>query len=366
MQFYNDTGPGGAEQMIVDLSRGLRRTGHEVTVALMSRGWLQDELERAGVPTALMPKRRRVDVAYFRRVGKFLRNNAIQVIHAHEFNSNVSGCVIGRMTGIPVVATVHGREYVASRLRRRIAYRWVGRTAGRVVAVSGTIRRFLAEGVGLRGDNVATIYNGIDTERYEGTAGSDPIRRELGIGPGALVVGAVGSLYAVKGHVHLIRALADVARDLPDVACIVAGRGELRAELEDEARRLGLHDRVRFLGYRSDVPRLLAAMDVFVLPSLSEGLPLSLLEAMAAGVPVVATEVGGNAEVIDDGATGFLVPPRRSDLLAERIREVLGDRSRARAMSLRARRSVQERFSADRMVRDYERLFGGLLAERSA
>ncbi len=364
LELYHDSGPGGAEQMIVDLCHGLAESGHRVTAGLLCHGWLYDQLQRAPVRTFVMSKKRRTDLRFMGNLTRLIRETDADVIHAHEFSSNVSGSVAARWTGRAVVATVHGKEYIASRLRRRLACRWVGRSCDRMVSVSGTIGRFLAESAGVPPEKLQTIYNGIDTLKYvQGDAGED-LRRELGVAPGAPVVGAVGSLYPVKGHTYLVQAMAQIAKQLPSVMCLLIGHGHLRATLEREVKVLGLERHVKFLGYRSDVPRLLGALDLFVLPSLSEGLPLSLLEAMATGRPVVATDVGGNPEVVQDGATGYLVEPRRPDLLADRILELLMDPGRGKAMGVRARATVHERFGVERMVREYERLFREIVAAR--
>lgn len=362
LQLYHDSGPGGAEQTIVNLSRGLVEAGHRVTMGLLCRGWLYQEIHRLGIDIFLLHRRNVLDVRPLTALVRFIRKSEIDIVHAHEFGSIVGGCLVRRWIDPPIVATVHGREYLAHRSRRRLLFRWMGRACSRIVAVSRTLERFLLESVGVSPQNVETIYNGIDVGKYGRNGVSCRVRDELGIGPDEWIVGAIGSLYPVKGHSDLIKAMEQVVRRVPSVTCLVIGHGYLRAQLEEEVRRAGLERAVRFLGFRRDVPDLLQTLDLFVLPSLSEGLPLSLLEAMAAGKPVVATDVGGNKEVIEDGVTGYLLPPRRPDLLAERLIALLENPHVGRAIGAKAQAAIQERFSLETMVQQYERLFHAIRA----
>lgn len=363
VQLYHDTGPGGAEQMIVNLSRGLVDRGHDVVVGMFREGWLYDQLTRRGVEVALFPWANKWDPRPFIEIARFIRQRRVQIVHAHEFGSIVGGSVIRCVTTPPLVATVHGREYLAVSRRRQAMFRWLSRPCGRIVAVSNAVATFLSDRVGLSPARVETIYNGIDLDTYHRNGASSDLRVELGIGPSDRVITAVGSLYPVKGQRYLIRAMPAILQRVPTATCLLVGHGHLRAELEREVQALDLTRSVRFLGFRHDVPTLLGMSDLFVLPSLSEGLPLSLLEAMAAGCPVVATSVGGNTEVVQDGVTGFLLPPERPDLIADRIVQLLVERETASDMVARAQADIRRRFSADAMVERYERLFERTLGE---
>ena len=168
------------------------------------------------------------------------------------------------------------------------------------------------------------------------------------------VIGAVGSLYPVKGHIHLIKALPEILRACPKTLLLLVGQGELEQVLKAEVVKRNLDAHVRFLGFRSDVPALLSLLDVFVLPSLSEGLSMALLEAMAAGKPVVATKVGGNSELVLDGDTGFLIDSESPESISDRVVEVLRDKVRAMGMGDRGRCRVQDKFSFRAMVDRYQ------------
>lgn len=234
-----------------------------------------------------------------------------------------------------------------------------------MVAVSEDIARGLCQAVGIRPNRIRIIYNGIETDLFHPNQKTrEQIRRELQVTDEQSVIGTIGNLYPVKGHTYLVRAAAAVTQVFPESVFIIAGRGQLLEGLQTEARELGVEKHIRFLGFREDVPALLQAMDIFVLPSLSEGLPLSALEAMASGKPVVATRVGGVPEVVVDGETGFLVAPEDADDLAEKLVCLLKAPCLLQQLGAKGHEMVKERFSLDRMVKNYEELYQKALLEK--
>jgi glycosyltransferase involved in cell wall biosynthesis len=189
------------------------------------------------------------------------------------------------MSGVPLVATVHGKNYFWEKLRRRVAYRWVSRR-GTMVAVSENLRQFIIEKVGVTPGQVKVLYNGVDALPLYDHVEVDICRKELGIREKDQIVGVVGNLYSVKGHQYLIDGIPAILKKCPETSFVFAGRGELETELRQQVHRLGVDAHVHFLGLRQDIPRILSVLDVFVLPSLSEGLSMAILEAMIAGKPV--------------------------------------------------------------------------------
>ena len=354
-------GPGGAERVLLDIVRHLDPARFAPVVCLRKPGWLHDQCRALGVETVIVPLRRHLEWSWFRDVGRLLRRERIALLHAHEFAMNVYGAALGRAAGRRVVATVHGKDYYADRRRRRLAYRAVARL-GAMVAVSEDVRGFLARTVGIPPGRITTIRNGIDVAAYRDAVPAPGVRAAALGGEWPWVVGTVGSLYPVKGHAGLLRAYRIVRERVPGTGCVIAGRGPLQDALRDEARRLGVEDGVRFLGFRGDVPGVLAALDVFALPSLSEGLPLAAIEAMAAGRPVVATDVGGTREVVVDGATGFLVPAGDPAALAERLVAVLREPALAARLGAAGRARAAREFGVARMVDRYAGLYDRLLA----
>jgi glycosyltransferase involved in cell wall biosynthesis len=222
--------------------------------------------------------------------------------------------------------------------------------------VSEDLKRFIVEQTGIADARVQVIYNGVD-EAEAGASHISQYRRDLGIPDDDLVVGVVGNLYSVKGHTYLLDAVPQILRTCPKTTFLLIGRGELEVPLKTQATTLGIENKVRFLGLRQDVPKLLAVMDVFAMPSLSEGLSIALLEAMAVGKPVVVTRVGGNPELVAEGETGYLVPAGDAHALAQAILALLCDPNRARTFGAWAKQLVQERFTLGHMADQYLRLY---------
>ncbi len=359
-------GPGGAERMMVQLAAGLG-SEYRSEAALIRDSWLGTALRMRGVPVKMLRHKsqgsfwRLRDVATLRDLVRVIRERRVAILHTHEFFMNTVGLVASLSTGVPLVATVHGKNDYADRLRRRVAYRLVGRFAGQMIAVSENIRFFLAEQVGIPSDRIRVVPNGVGLDEEPPRERLSALRTSLGLDQDSKVVGTVGSLYPVKGHTYLMDAIAPVVRRFAHVVLLIVGRGGLREELEAQARRLGIARHLRFLGHREDVRDLLALCDIFVLPSLFEGMPLALLEAMAAGVPCVATGVGGIPEVVEDGKTGLLVGPGDSDGLAKGIAALLESRTLANELRGAARDAVARRFSLAGMVRAYQEIYAGLI-----
>jgi glycosyltransferase involved in cell wall biosynthesis len=353
------SGPGGAERMISTLSAALNAKQFRVIVGLFRQGWLQEQCESLQVETRIIPLEGVFHHRWFKRCLQLIREERVAVVHAHEFSAIVYGSLVARLTAIPFVGTIHGKNYYWERVRRRLAYRWASRY-GQLVAVSEDLKKFVIEKVGIQDSRIQVIYNGVEPAATVQPEEVTRCREELGFGTDDIVIGAVGSLYPVKGHRYLLDAMPEVLAQHPRARLLIIGRGPLEDSLRAQADRLGIKDRVRFLGLRHDVPRLLAMMDLFVLPSLSEGLSLALLEAMAAGKPVVATRVGGNPELVKSGRTGLLVQPNDPVALATNISTLLSDPAKILEYGEHGRERVLACFGMDKMVDGYSRLYSTL------
>lgn len=350
------SGPGGAERVISNLSASLDPARYRAILCLFRPGWIQAHTESRGVRTYVIPTHGMFDWRWMLRFKRLLKDEHVDLIHAHEFDANVQGTFVATLSGIPLVATVHGKNYFWEKLRRRLAYQWVSRNAT-MVAVSENLKQFIVDKVGVDSRDVKVVYNGVDVLPPFARADIDQCRKELDLPTGDQIVGVVGNLYPVKGHQYLIAAIPAILAKCPNTTFIFAGRGQLEAELKMQAQRLGIDGQLRFLGLRQDIPRILAVLDIFVLPSLSEGLSMAILEAMVAGKPVVATDVGGNPELVEDGGTGSLVPPQTSQALADRVIAVLTDRERARQFGTAGQLRARGQFSLQTMVQNYQALY---------
>jgi glycosyltransferase involved in cell wall biosynthesis len=356
LHLSSSSGAGGAETVAASVAAGLDPSRYRSVVCLFRDGWLREHCEHLGLETHVLRMAGSLDLSWLRQFRRLLRDREVEVIHAHEFGANTWGTMAGRLSGVPVVATVHGRGYYGDRRRRRLAYRIVGRAA-RMVAVSEDVKRFIVETTGVSDRHVRVIHNGITLPTAVSSAVIEATRAELGLRPGDRVVLAVGSLYEVKGHRFLLEAWPEVLKACPAAVLLIAGRGDREAALREQARRLGIEARVRFLGLRHDVPVLLEMCEAFVQPSLSEGLSIAILEAMAAGRPVVTTRVGGNPELVMDGETGVLLEPADVPALAAAVGRVLAHPRDARRLGDNGRARVGSRFTMEAMVQQYETVY---------
>src|SRR5215831_14205104 len=249
-------GPGGAERMLVHLATGLS-PDYQSEAALIRDRWLAATLRGRGVRVTMLRYTSDRFAGTLRDLVKLIRNRRVAVLHTHEFFMNTLGLMASWLTGVPLVATVHGRNYYSDRARRRVAYRLVGRFAGQMVTVSEANKRFLAERVGIPARRIQVIPNGVPLDDRPGAATLSALRESLGIDQHHTVVGTVGSLYPVKGHRYLIDAVPFILSRFPQTVFVIVGQGELREELESQAVRLGVAPHLRFLGHRDDVHNLL-------------------------------------------------------------------------------------------------------------
>jgi glycosyltransferase involved in cell wall biosynthesis len=360
LHLSSSSGPGGAETVMASVASGLDPARYRSAVCLFRDGWLRDRCEGLGLETHVIPITRALDLVWLRRFQALLRERDVALIHAHEFGANTWGTLAGRLARRPVVATVHGRSYYTDSLRRRLAYRVVSRAAV-MVAVSENVQRFVVESTGVSPHRVRVVHNGIGLQRPVSSEVRARVRSELGLLEADRVVTAVGNLYPVKGHRYLLEAAPRILARCPSAVFLFAGRGDCEAELRAQARALGIEARVRFLGLRHDVPALLAVAHVFAQPSLAEGLSIAILEAMAAAKPVVTTRVGGNPELVADGASGLLVEPADASALAAAVTRLLTDAEEARRLGDNGLARVRSRFSIDAMVRQYETIYATAL-----
>jgi glycosyltransferase involved in cell wall biosynthesis len=343
-------GPGGAERVVAHLATTLQASGVR-NVALLppnGEGWLARQLEGSGVTIDYFSIDGSV-ASCAKSLAAALRRHRITLAHSHEFSMAVCGAWACRRAGIPHVITMHGGRYYAGRLRRRLGLRAAFALSGRTVAVSSRLAAQLSRDLWMRPSRIATIPNGVrPVPGYR-----FPVRDQLRLGPRDRLLVAVGNLYPVKGHQHLIDALALLAGRYPDVHLAISGRGDLADALAARAGAHNLSSRVHFLGLRPDVSDILAAADIFVLPSLSEGLPLALLEAMFAGCAIVATNVGDVGVALGDGEAGVLVEPGDAAALAAAINGLLSNPDRARDLGRRAARRAAAEYDITHMVRRY-------------
>lgn len=276
-------------------------------------------------------------------IRRLIKEQQIDLMHTH---ASFAGRLAARLVGVPAVFTRHRLDWEAPKKGiKKKAFTLINNlTSSRVIAVSEAVRESLiAEG--MPRERIALIYNGIDVERFRQEAARSDARASLGLGS-APVVGTVGRLEAEKGHRCFLEAAARIKKEYPDAVFLVVGDGSLAGDLKEQARNLGLEERVVFTGFREDVPQLMAAMDVLVVPSLTEAFGFSLVEGMCLGRPCVASSVGGIKEIAEDGRTALLAAPGDAGETAEKVLYLLRNKSAASEMGERAALEVERRFSA--------------------
>ena len=359
-QLIESDGPGGAERLLAELAAGLVRRGCRCVAFVPARGegWLERKLEATGVEVERFHLDRPLSRACAVELAAAFARHGVELAHSHEFSMGVYGAWAARRAGVPHLFTMHGSRYYAQRLRRRLALRLAAFGSGGVVAVSHPLADHLRKDLLLARDRVAVIPNGVPHAEVPAA----PIRQELGLGPRDRLILAVGNLYPVKGHRYLIEALAALRRRHPEAHVAIAGRGTEEAALTALAAALGLKDRVHLLGLRDDVRALLAAADVFAMPSLSEGLPMALLEAMFTARPIVASDVGEIRSALGGGRAGLLVPPGDSAALASALAKLLEDGASVRALGARAATRAAAEYDLERTIDRYAGLYRRLLA----
>lgn len=306
-----------------------------------------------------------------RLIRLFLRERP-EIVHLHLFKARILGGIAARLTRVPIVVeTFHGTlfsEYYGPGIRRlliqveRVLARWMVA----IVAVSQAIGGELARLKVAQQDKIHVVPLGLDLQKFrDQSKARGLLRQELGLASGVPVVGTVARLVPIKGLKFLVEAAANVTQAVPGVHFIIVGDGSERSQLQQQVEDHGLNGKVRFLGWRSDLAHIYPDFDVVVLSSLNEGTPVSLLEAMAAGRPVVATSVGGVPDLVLNGHTGVLVPPRDAGALAEAITALLKDPELRQRLGEMAQAAVVPAFSIDRLVGDMEAFYRRLLEQRT-
>lgn len=361
---------GGGERYLELLFAGLDRTRYRPMLICPESGPFVEVMQTRDVPTTVVHLSPLVNLAALFRLTRLLACARVTVLQTHGARSNVYGRLAGRLARVPVViSTVHNslRDYEVGVVRKSVyelAFNWTNSLADRIICVSESLRNDLLTSHSAMGGRTLVVRNGISSTELLATHGGKKIRAEFHIGHGPLVV-TVGRLTEPKGHQYLIQALPNLLCRWPDLRCLIVGDGALMERLTHLVATLGLERVCLFAGKRNDIQDILGAADMVVLPSVSEGFPFVLLEAMAASRAVVATQVNGVPELIEDRVTGRLVPPRDSAALARAIQELLENPMARKAMAQNGHQRVRERFTAERMVRETVSVFESALAERN-
>lgn len=362
LHFTETSEPGGSETILAYITKNLAPDRFRAIACLIEKGWLTGHLDELGVKYVIIENKRSYDPIFLANLVKLIRKEKINLVHSHEFFTNFYGSVAARITGIPMIGTIHGKGYFTEKKSRIIAYKAAIKLCTRMIAVSEDLRSYLIRELNLRKSNkIMTIYNGIDLKKYRTLTPDRELRRKLSIPEEAVIAGTVGSLFKVKGIEYLLEAVKEVIGEFPKFRLVIAGEGHEGENLKRLAFSLGIQDYVLFLGFRDDIPQLLNMFDFYVCSSISEGMSLSILEAMAVARPVVATDVGGNPELVTQGDNGFLLPARDPHALAEMMKTLIRANDLRVKMGIKGKEKAQRYFSLETMIENYQNLYDELI-----
>jgi glycosyltransferase involved in cell wall biosynthesis len=364
---FKITGVSGSENHLLTLASHLDRSRYRLTFCLLvERGpdlsAYVAALEAVGVEVVRFPIRADLDPLLLWRLMRFLRTVRPDIVHTHLIHGDLYGTLAARLTDVPVVVSTKHND---DAFRRNRFYAWLSRRAtrwqDRIITISDHLARFSVEVEKLDADKITRIHYGLDGAAFRACVQDvASVRAEFRIPADAPLVGVVARLDSQKGHIYLLRAWVQVTAALPEARLLVVGDGPLRGELQQQTYDLGLEGSVIFAGRREDVPRIMAALDVVTLPSLWEGFGLVLLEAMAVARPIVASRVSAIPEIVVEGETGLLVPPRDVDALAAALIALLRDQQRATEMGRRGRVRLEQEFTLGKMIEATDRVYGDL------
>jgi glycosyltransferase involved in cell wall biosynthesis len=360
---------GGTETQAVELALRIPEAGYDVTLGcLRARGPLLERLQGTGVDVREFHPKGGMDspagLYQLLRLSWFLRRKKFDVVHTHDLWSNLLGVPAARLAGVRAI--VSSRRDLAHfdwyQGKRRTWLRRIQNLGGAVLANATPIRDALVAEDGFAPKKLRVIHNGVDIKRFQ-ESGSARDQMFPGVGESKLIV-LVGNMHTdVKGHPWLIAAAPAVVQEFPSTRFVLVGDGEQRSRFEQQVASLGLGQNFLFLGRRADIPKILGCCDVAVLPSRAEGLSNAVLEYMAAGLPVIASRVGGNAELINDGMTGLLVPPEDSSALSSAMLKLLRDPGLAQRIAQGGHEFTVRNFSFERLVREVDELYSELLLQ---
>lgn len=359
LQITHDLELGGLQQVIVNLCRCIDRDKYDIRVlCLREKGLYTHQLEEINVPVDLLPQTTDTDYFSFIKVARYLKEKKIDIIHTHNTQPLVDGVMGSLFSGRKhhIVHTDHARNF-PDKTRYMIAEHLMSYFVYKFVGVSEHTSENLAKYEKISKAKIVTIENGIYGKLYQNSIDVTEKRLKLGIDRSGFVIGTAGRFSEQKGLKYLLKAMPNILKTIPDAYLILAGDGELAPELKKLTVDLGIENRVNFIGTRQDMPDILKVLDIFVLPSIWEGLPMIILEAMAASLPILATDVGGVSRAIKHNRTGLLIPSKDSSEITNKIIELHSDLDLRKRLSTTAHNYFGEEFDASNMARAYEKLY---------
>jgi len=361
LHLVNGFAIGGGEMGLLTLVKLLNPQKYNQFIGAVGQGGpLQKDFEATGYPVTVFPKKCSFDYSLIGKVAALMRQHQIDIVLTTLFYADVIGALAAKRAKVPVVISW---EVVSHpfKWRHSMGYKQALKNMDMVVPVSNAIRRQIIQERGIPPEKARTIHYGVDINQYQIKDGTIK-RQELGLAADNIVFGTNARMTIQKGHTYLIEAAQQVVPKYPNIKFVFAGDGPLRPKLEQQIKAAELEDKFIFLGFRNDIVDLLSAYDIYVLPSLWEGLPNQVLEAMACGKGVIATAVDGTVEAVVEGESGFLVPSKDSNALAQALLKVLDQPQLCQEFGAKARQRIEKHFTIEQEVQKFEELFDELYA----
>jgi len=368
LRIVSNLGIGGVQKRMVSLLPKLDKKRYSIIVCSFKPGELQNRLEQSEIPVRIVSRRFKFDPVCIYKLRSIMKKENIDIVHTHCHKPNTTGRLAAKLAGVPVVITnEHNVDSWKSNwqltLDRRLAT-----YSDRIIAVSEAVKNFYVENANIPADKFEVIYNGVDLDFWQNNILSQETiaekKTKLGLSQDDKVIVNIGRLHPQKGHEYLFRAVRKIIPRMKNLKFLIVGDGSMKDSLELLSERLGIKKYVIFTGKRDDIKDILCFSDISVLSSIREGFSNVILESMACGKPVIATDVGGNNEIIIDGENGFIVPSRDEDTLADKILALASSEELTERMGLAARETVKK-FSLKRMVDKTEQLYEKLMDKKT-
>ena len=346
----------GGEAQTYHLIKGLEDRAIANTLVAQPNSALAVRAKKEGITVVEVFMRGEWDIVAVLKLKRILKRIKPDVLHLHTSHAHTLGLLAGKLAKVEKIISTRRMDFPISGYFSRLKYNKVDK----IVAISEIVKKILIKG-GIKKERVSLIYDAVNCSTV---TRKGALRKELDVvGPNSLLLGTVAALVKRKGHKYLFEAMVKVKKQFPQLKLLVVGEGPLEQKLRKLAEKLGLENEIIFLGFRKDIPEVLSTLDIFLLVSTKEGLGVSLLEAGSYGLPIVATNVGGIPEIVKDGVTGLLVPPKDSQTLAEKIIYLLTHRNEAQKMGENAKAWVEKNFSVDKIVNSYVSLYESLIEQ---
>lgn len=348
--------------LLWNIANRIDRKKYQIFAACLREGGpYEDKLKSIGVEVTNFDLNTLLDLRIIPRLVRYIKKNKIDIVETAVFPSDVYGRVSARLANVPVIiSTMHCVE--AHKLET--IYRFLSfldtvtmALTTKIIAVSGAVKNYLIRRHKIRPEKISIIYNGIDVNKYKSHMNITEFKKQFDLEPGIPIIAFIGRLIKVKGVSYFLDAAASVLRTGKKAQFLVVGDGPLKQSLVKQTQKLGIDQHVFFIGFRKDIPKILSLIDILVVSSLWEGLPLTILETMSAGKPIIAAKVGGIPEAIKNGETGFLVPPKNPEALTGAINDLLADPRKRKEMGEKAKRRALQLFDVERMVKEYSNMY---------